>query len=216
MNILCFTDSRGQHKDTFCNQKIFTERLRDELGARVILCPFKWTTTLDFLYSIVSKTLKIRDYDKVILYTGVVEFSPRPISNYEQCYATKKHFLTREDGIEYDVEYKGEKTKSLISINYYEKVVIPTLQTLGERLILINTNKIASGWDGNYLKVNPIGRPKNIGVVADYSAKTLGKFQNLINLLEWNDEDIKRYTVDNMHLTHDGSEYIYNKLLEIL
>ena len=41
------------------------------------MCPMKWTTTLDFLELFPEK--KIKDYDAVILYTGIVEWSPRPL-----------------------------------------------------------------------------------------------------------------------------------------
>ena len=95
-------------------------------------------------------------------------------------------------------------------------MVIPYLQQFNEKLILINTNSIVKNWEGNYIKVNPEGRPKNIGLVSKYSEKTLGKFDRLIDLLKWSDDEIKKYTVDNMHLTHAGSEYIHDEILKHL
>lgn len=217
MKILCFTDSRGKLKESFVDKKIFTEKLLQEFNCQSLLCPFKWTTTLDFIHLVNTKRVDVDKFDKIILYTGVVEFSPRPLSNYYECYSTKNFikdicgdYLTEDT---YGVRYQEEDTKSLITIECYEKIIIPYLQSFGDKLIMINTNKIVPNWEGNYKKINPRGRPKNIDIVSEYSSKTLGKFDNLINLLEWNNEDIKKYTVDNMHLTYSGSEYIWNKLL---
>jgi hypothetical protein len=42
------------------------------------------------------------------------------------------------------------------------------------------------------------------------------QFTHVIDLLEWNDEEIKKYTVDNMHLSYEGSEWILSKLIEKL
>jgi 6-hydroxymethylpterin diphosphokinase MptE-like len=76
--ILIFTDSRGQHKPAGTNHDIFAERLAkdDRLDVEMYLCPMKWTTTLDFLERFPEE--KLKTYDHVILYTGIVEWSPRP------------------------------------------------------------------------------------------------------------------------------------------
>lgn len=76
--VLIFTDSRGQHKPAGCSYDIFAERLlKDErLDVDMFLCPMKWTTTLDFLEQFPLEQLA--KYDHVILYTGIVEWSPRP------------------------------------------------------------------------------------------------------------------------------------------
>lgn len=222
MKTLIFTDSRGQIKDSFSGRLLFTEKIKREFDCDLILCPYKWSTTLDFISLIESKKINIDLYDKIVLYTGVVEFSPRPLSNWEQAISDKLPFLHSFLGDyldlkeTYNVIYQGEDTKSIITTKAYEEVVIPYLQQLGDKLILINTNRIVPNWEGNYTNINPNGRPTNINKVAVYSEKTVGKFNNLINLLEWSDEDIRKYTVDNMHLTYAGSEYIYNKLIQYL
>ena len=222
MKVLFFTDSRGQHKQTFSEKKIFPEKFALEFDCDLLLCPFKWTTTLDFIRLIEHKQISIEKYDKIVLYTGVVEFSPRHFSNFKECMHDKFDFIESFLGdyldleTVYDCKYKGEHTKSLITTDAYENVVIPYLQKLNKKLILINTNKIVPNWEGNYIKINSYGRPKNINKVEEYSQKTLGKFDSLINLLDWDIDDVKKYTVDNMHLTYDGSEYIYEKLKEYL
>lgn len=76
--VLIFTDSRGQHKPAGCTHDIFAERLAKDarLDVDMFLCPMKWTTTLDFLEQFPPE--RLAQYDHVILYTGIVEWSPRP------------------------------------------------------------------------------------------------------------------------------------------
>ena len=83
-------------------------------------------------------------------------------------------------------------------------------------MIFINSNKVVKGWEGNYININPIGRPKNINIIEEYANINLNKFTNTVDLLSWNDNDVKKYTIDNMHLTYQGSEYIFNKIIKIL
>ena len=77
--ILIFTDSRGQHIPSGYSHKIFGERIKYEcidVEVDLVLCPMKWTTTLDF-FEYTEKN-DVSSYDYIILYTGIVEWSPRP------------------------------------------------------------------------------------------------------------------------------------------
>lgn len=76
--VLIFTDSRGQHKPAGTTHDVFAERLAKDprLDVDMFLCPMKWTTTLDFLEQFPPE--RLAQYDHVILYTGIVEWSPRP------------------------------------------------------------------------------------------------------------------------------------------
>lgn len=250
MKVLIFTDSRGEHKATFKTQPIFVDRLKMFLESNhhelvIMSCPFTWTSTIDFIELIETNMININEYDKIVLYTGVVEYSPRPLSNFIQCYSpTNPRDVTIESLLDrghstgriinnkqkfmekyipskyidenmnsvYECLYDGEETRSLISLNINKDIIIPYLQNLGDKLIFINSNAIVPHWDGNYVLKNPLGRPKNINIITKYSEQTIGKFQNMINLLDWTDNDVKKYTVDNMHLTYEGSEWIYEKL----
>lgn len=222
MKLLFFTDSRGQHKQSFLDKKIFPEIFFNKFDCDLFLCPFKWTTTLDFIQLIECKKINIDKYDKIILYTGVVEFSPRNLSNFKECLQSKLPFIETFLGKELDLtntygaKYRGEDTKSLITISAYKNIIIPYLQQLDEKIILINTNHIVPNWEGNYLDVNPLGRPSNISVVGEYSKETIGNFSKLVNLLEWDHKEIKKYTVDNMHLSYLGSEFILKKITEYI
>jgi glycosyltransferase involved in cell wall biosynthesis len=247
--ILIFTDSRGEHKNTFKTKKIFTEKLKDyfnniDINVDLMLCPFKWTTTIDFIQLIEDKKININDYDFIILYTGIVEYSPRPVTNYDAVMKCnndnytynnlidrkhsggriendkKKYFEklfsgTNDINRTYDTKYRGENTSSLISIDEYNKIILPYLKKINKKVIFINSNKCVDGWEGNYIKKNPDGRPSNIKIIEHYSRLTRNMFTNYVDLLKWTDSEIKKYTVDNMHLTYEGSEYIYEQILNI-
>jgi hypothetical protein len=251
--ILFFTDSRGELKPTFRDKLIFPEKAKAFLESRghavdMILCPFKWTSTIDFIELIETGTLRIERYDKIVLYTGVVDWSPRPVSSFKACmkgttrepidlksFRRKKRppkvanhkmtffrtfFGTRaykaHARTNLAADYRGEPTRNLYSLDMLETHVIPYLkQTFGERLIFINSNRLVPGWEGDYLLKNPDGRPKNIRILELYSERMNDHF-DCINLLKWSNRQIQRFTVDNMHLTHAGSEWIYERLMKRL
>lgn len=253
--ILIFTDSRGQHKEKNSfneNKIIFTEKLKIELyklykiKTDLMLCPFKWTSTIDFIQCIEANLINIEDYDYIILYTGVVEYSPRNISNLNECYNNsineeitfsklidkkskiinnklsfmEKIFSEYELKEQFDkcsvVTYKNEYTNNMVSKGMHENIVIPYLKNkLQDKLIFINSNYILEGWEGNYITINPLGRPKNINIINEYVDLNNKLFPNIIKL-DWYGDEIKKYTVDNMHLTYEGSEYIYNKIARLL
>ncbi|MFC3714808.1 hypothetical protein ACFONC_01375 [Luteimonas soli] len=79
--VLVFTDSRGQHKPVGQKHLIFGERLQGDarLEVDLFLCPMKWTTTLDFLE--MFDDAKLASYDAIVLWTGIVDWSPRPVSS---------------------------------------------------------------------------------------------------------------------------------------
>lgn len=257
MKLLIFTDSRGEHKASFPKKEIFTEKIKRVLELKgfivhLITCPYKWTTTFDFIECCENKLLDIENYDKIILYTGIVEHSPRiqldainliynsklnnqitlskllipPNKKKNRIVNAKKNIMNKlfgEKNIKnylnksFNIKYKNNNTINLLSEDMLLKNIIPWLKNnLGDKLIFINSNRIVKGWEGNYLKVNKFGRPRNISIIEKYSEILNENLPNIINLLNWNDIQIKKYTVDNMHLTYEGSEWIYNQLLKIL
>lgn len=254
IKILIFTDSRGEHNASFQDQLIFTEKItlflqNNGVNVDKMCCPFSWTSTLDFIEIIEKKIIDIDSYDKIILFTGVVEFSPRPLSNFEKCYQPEKfteitfdrlvkvnrqkekiinnkrefmsqfipsNLLRQHLESSYEVYYDNQDTRSLISFDINEHVIIPYLKKLDSKLIYINTNSIVPEWEGNYILKNKLGRPKNIHIISEYAKQMQNQFTHMIDLMEWTDEEIKKYTVDNMHLSYEGSEWIFNKLVTIL
>lgn len=250
--ILIFTDSRGQHKGSFQDKEIFTDKLKFELynlyniDTVLMICPFKWTSTIDFIQCIENKMINVEEYDYIILYTGVVEYSPRNLSNLNECcnnviddkitYSklsnrnskiinNKMSFMrtlfstdeiNEHFNINSEIKYKNEYTNNMISKKMHVNTIIPYLKNkLGGKLIFINSNYILDGWEGSYLKINPLGRPKNINIINDFVDLNKESFINIINL-NWKGDDIQKYTVDNMHLSYEGSEYIYNKIFALL
>lgn len=245
--ILIFTDSRGEFKKSFSNKLIFTEKIKlyykDKFDVELMLCPFKWTTTLDFLDIIDRNIININDYKYIILYTGIVEYSPRPLNNaikdlynniHHSIFTNKVDYIIRTTKIinnkkqifdkifteqlmteylnkPFNINFEKNKTINMYSCDMMEKYLIPRLNNI-HNLIFINSNKILNNWDGNYLR----GRPRNINIISTYSKITNNKLNNVINLLKWSDEEIKTHTIDNMHLTYIGSEYIFNKLKNII
>lgn len=243
MKILVFTDSRGQHKPRNSSHKMFVEMLQDLKDTQVdaYLCPMKWTTTLDFLEQFPPDTL--RKYDHVILFTGIVDWSPRPLqsaindlynnpqtSNIENLALTtndyskkvvnnKKHIFDATFGSNsmekhfsapFEVEYEGERTINMYSLGMLKDAIIPRLQAI-HNLIFINANRIVAGWDGDYWKK----RPDNIGLSEAYSSAVADVLpeRNLINLLAWDDKTVTEFTCDNIHLTKQGNEWIFNQIV---
>ncbi len=246
MKILVFTDSRGQHKPAGSKHLIFGERLLEELKddeVDLVLCPMKWTTTLDF-FDYAEKNDLI-SYDWIILYTGIVEWSPRPASSaYNDLYCNvnevnkgyytntrdyskkivnnKKQLfdnLFSEDDITHYLKnptptlYEGEKTINMYSLSMAKQSVIPELKKYSN-LIFISSNRILEDWDGDFKR----GRPKNISMIHEYTEEFVKKLpkDRVIDLGKWDKDDIKRYTCDNMHLTKQGSDYIFGAIMNII
>lgn len=247
MRILIFTDSRGQHKPAGQNHPMFAERLAADprVRADVFLCPMKWTTTLDFLERFPLERLAA--YDAVVLYTGIVDWSPRPVSSavYD---LYNNHKCSNEDNLgantrdyslkivnnkkkifdevfgenrilsylekPFDAEYNGEKTINMYGLEMAKDCLLPRLAQI-PNLIFITSNRFVPGWDGDYKK----GRPANIGITHAYSdlfAEQLQTKHRLIDLREWDNTDVVRFTCDNLHLNKTGSDFIFKELQQML
>jgi len=245
--ILVFTDSRGQHVPVGKKHKVFAESLRDELPnyeIELMLCPMKWTTTIDFLEFI--EQINISAYSWIILYCGIVDWSPRPYksANYDlynnsvEENTNSKDFNTRDYSQKivnnkkntfdkffgqdlitkylnkpFDTLFQGEKTINMYSLNMAKKALLPRLKSI-PNLIFINSNKVLKDWNGDHNK----GRPTNMAITNKYSklfADSL-PISRVVDLLTWNEEEIKKYTCDNIHLSEAGNRYILNKLINII
>lgn len=246
MKILIFTDSRGQHRPKGSVHEMFPYRIAKEPGFEVelYLCPFKWTTTLDFFATFSRE--RLLGYDAIILYTGIVDWSPRPAGsarndlydsqvvanegnlrlntdNYGQKTVNNKKAIfdevfgevamNRHLSEPFEEEYEGSRTVNMYSLEMAESSLIPRLAAL-PNLLFINSNRFCTDWNGDYWKA----RPSNIRVTEAYSelfARTLPRNQ-VIDLLEWQESDVKRFTCDNLHLSEAGNEYIHERLMQRL
>lgn len=242
--VLIFTDSRGQHKPRGSNHEIFAERIEKDPRFEVssYLCPMKWTTSLDFLMSFTPEQLKT--YDHVILYTGIVEWSPRKLSNaLNDLYNRKEaenlqniglntrdysrkvinakktkfdeifgaEVMARHFSNPFETTYDGEPTINMYPLEAGVENLASRLKAV-PNLIFINANRIVPGWRGDY----PRERPENMSLIHDYSIRFAAQFpeNRSVNLMEWDNEAVKRYTCDNLHLTKAGSDWIYERLME--
>ncbi|QXD22922.1 DUF115 domain-containing protein [Opitutia bacterium ISCC 51] len=242
MNVLVFTDSRGQHTAQGTEHLVFGDMLAKLDGLKVdgFYCPYKWTTTLDFLSSFDRDQLKA--YDLIVLQTGIVDFSPRPFSNavhdlYDckteensenlslntRDYSRKvrnwkKPIFDRIFGEEtmsehfdapFDSFYNGEKTINMYGLDMARLRLIPLLNDL-PNLLYINTNRMAADWNGDY----PRERPRNMPIIHDFSELYSKEIKQQVDLSSWTDREIKLYTTDNIHLTEEGNNFIFNRVLD--
>ena len=219
LNILLYTDSRGTNIPGQNNYNHYGVLLGKKYNVEKYLCPEKWTTTLDFLKLLKKKN--VESYDLIILHTGIVDHSPRhqQIAN-NMIYTGKKDIFDEVFGEEiikeylktdFGIDYEGDKTINMYSIEMAKKFLLPKLLDI-PNILWISSNKIVLGWNGNYWKE----RPKNISIIEDYSnlfLRYLGP-QKSIDLMRWNDEEVRKYTFDNMHPNKEGSNYIYKEILK--
>lgn len=243
--ILVYTDSRGQHTPRGADaHAVFAERLakRSDIDATIVLCPMKWTTTLDFLAFLEAN--EAEKYDHIILHTGIVEWSPRPqdsaladlynntapanlhegmantrdysrkvINNKKNMFDSLFGEASIQEYLEQDlgVEFEGKPTVNMYGLEHAKASLLPRLKAI-DNLIFINSNRFVKGWAGDHAR----GRPDNISLTEEYSAcfrDALGA-DKTIDLLAWSDEDIKRFTCDNIHFTKLGSDWIYQQLCD--
>jgi hypothetical protein len=202
----------------------------------------KWTTTIDFLEFMTDKDW--RSYDHVILYTGIVDWSPRPqksaisdlynnqapenleniklnTADYGQKVVNNKKALFddifgaervgRHLNTPFDVRFEDTPTINMYDLEMASEALLPRLSAI-ENLIFVNSNRFVPGWKGDHKR----GRPENITITEKFSELFLDALrgERVVDLLKWNPSEIQRYTCDNMHLTKQGSDWIYERLIE--
>ncbi len=223
--ILIYTDSRGFLVNCFlCNKtpkNSYIDMLSEEYNIDYQLCTKKHTTILDFLDYVENKD--ISKYSHIVIHLGIVDFSPRPLSQFDKVYNLKNKLAKRLfPNIEmkqqyYDDLYENEKTFSLYNVEYLRDVILPKLINISKLtyIIWLGVNKVDLEWNGNYFKT----RPSNINNILIY--------QNSIkDFLTINDSNVKYididkienfknklHTVDNMHLSIDGF-VLFNKVIK--
>lgn len=217
--VFIFTDSRGYEVTNPWNKKnpfsSYIGNLIKKYNVEYHICEESSTTIIDFLYQYQNQMKKGKQYDIVIAQIGLVDFSPRPKNMLKKIIKKKKnkinylgldinYFYSHLNEDFFKEIYYNEKLSNLYSIDYFESNIIPLLLAINN-FIYIGCNPILHNWRGNYWK----DRPKDINIILDYS-KLLENYlppQNVISLLNWNEEEIMKRTVDNIHLNKYG--YIY-------
>lgn len=245
--ILVFTDSRGQHTPRGVEPyPVFAHRLAQTPGieAEVYLCPMKWTTTLDFLE--LAETKDLSRYDRVILYTGIVEWSPRALTSaVNDLYDNPTVANLDSMGLDTrDYSKKVVNNKKAIYDrvfgmgNMYAHMRSDLgVEYQGDRTQNMYSLKMAERHllpiladIDNLLFINSNRfipgwngdymkvRPDNIGITEQYSALFRDTLGKgrCLDLLSWHEQAIKNLTCDNLHLSKAGSDWVYTKLIEML
>ena len=183
------------------------------------ICPEKFTTILDFLIEFDKH--KEKEFDHVIMHCGIVDFSPRPLSNIEKVKESKQDNVEFKKLIEFNKShyenpsenlYFGEKTNTIYSLEYLNIVLGEKIKKI-ENFIWINSNNILRDWDGNFKK----GRPLNINESVDLYEDALNKFIKVkISLKNWREKEIKDFTIDNIHFSKNGFKEISRLLIGLI
>jgi glycosyltransferase involved in cell wall biosynthesis len=215
--VLLYTDSRGTNIRGHCDYMHYGARLAEQFNVDMYLCPEKWTTTLDFL--VLCKHIRFEDYDAVILHTGIVDAAPRHQKvAIEQIYSTKKAIFDEIFGeqktwqhlnTDLGCEYEGDKTINFYSLDMARECLLPDLKKI-PNLIWIGGNRIVPGWRGNYWKE----RPANTSIVEQYFTLFASTLDHVVDLMVWNCDQVRQLTFDNVHPNKEGSDFIYERLLQ--
>jgi hypothetical protein len=219
--ILVFTDSRGFEVTKFWNRKnpfsSYIGNLIRNFDCTYIVCPEKFTSLLDFLEY--CENTNMDNYENIILHCGIVDFAPRPESSYDQMFLSKLT-LIKKFGFENLINkiksksgpvYDGEVTYSFLnelSIN----LLLSLQEKYIQKIIYISINPVLNDWTGNYWRK----RPANINSQLDLDILMKQSISNVVDLSSLTEEEIMRFTSDNVHYTKEGFAYIYNKLSLIL
>lgn len=208
--VLIYSDSRGRnitgpHSTHYLGSYIHS--LQRAFHVTYELTPHSHTTVVDFLNF--ADGVDLSAFDRVILHCGIVDFSPRPLSNIEKVKAGKQGLPrfpelfaanAAHHANPWDTLYMGEPTINLYSQQYLCDEIIPALVAI-PNLTWISSNHFVSGWEGNYTR----GRPTNIEqVVQGLDAQMRAAIPDVVDLSDWTPEQVKQCTVDNIHLSRHG------------
>lgn len=220
--LLVFTDSRGYEVVAPWNRQSayasYVGQLCKEYHVEHVICPEFSTTVIDFLYEYQQRLNAGKQYDVVIAHVGVVDFSPRPttmLADMMQAKSGKIAALFPES--EFDFEqyhqqafadlYFGKPVKNFYSAHFLQQSVIPKLLEV-ENLILIGCSPVLTDWQGNYWRE----RPKNMEMILAYSALCQAKITHFVDYSAWTAEQIKTYTIDNIHLSQAGFDLTHKEI----
>ena len=223
--ILIYTDSRGYEISSIFSRKSYRKSFIQDLimnyKCDVFICPEKHTTFYDFFET--QENYKMNKYDFVICLIGVVDFSPRPISQIEPILKLKKgkilnNFMVSNDSMKlttlHGSYYNGEPTSSLVGLKSVSSIV-NKLNAI-DNLIWISCNPVDLNWRGNYFR----DRPENINYVNEVSKSIISynKHKNfhVLDFTNWNLEEVRKYTCDNIHYSKEGMELIKNSIIKYI
>lgn len=212
--ILLYTDSRGINIPEHFYYAHYPLRLAQKYAVEAHLVPHKSTTTADFLNAYENNKSWQNDFDFIILHTGIVGFSPRPVKQiHDRIYPNKKEYLHRFFGKaavkkhyseDTGVDYYGDKTQSIFSFDMAKNEIIPRLKKI-PNLLFVGGTQIVPNWRGNYWR----DRPTNLNMSEDFFRYFEKKLPNSIDLMGWTHEEIKANTYDGIHPNQRGSDILF-------
>lgn len=214
--VLIFTDSRGFEITKLMNRKnprsSYIRYYMENYNTTVRLCQYKHTTIIDFIFEYRGK---YENYDLIVLHCGVVDFSPRPMSNGNYVHSSKRKKCMKMFGEEpqfdiYNSIYEGEKTRCLYNKDYLIRNIASELKSI-PNLLWISSNPIIGNWTGNYKRP----RPSNMNIIQEFDRYLLSELPFTISLLDWTDEEIKKYTVDNIHFNVLGFGVLLDNIKKV-
>jgi len=214
--MLIYTDSRGFEISKIYNKKNpFSSYVYDLMKIYNVtykIAPKSRTTIIDFLYYYENLN---QQFDYVLLHLGTVDFSPRPKDMLKKIYNEKKEeinsLFTKEElekNLTRIMSYNHEALEAFYDIETLKNSVIPRLLKINN-MIFIGSNRVLLDWNGNYQKE----RPKNINMIMRYNTELKNHLKHYIDLSKWEESEIKKFTVDNIHLNREGFNFLLKKIL---
>jgi hypothetical protein len=208
-SVLVYADSRATNVIGPLGKSVFgtyAARLMRSYRVYPVILPRPHTTLVDFLNHCDRDR---RAYDAVLLHCGIVDFSPRPVSSIPRIAAAKSRdpgfaeLFADNDAYHRDAhgpEYEGVPTTTLYSPRHLEDVLVPRLAAI-PNLVWVTTNDFVPGWEGNYTR----GRPVDIGArIAEFEARLRPVLAHVVDMHVWSYDDVRRFTIDNVHYTPSG------------
>ena len=216
--IYIFTDSRGSaiekmssRRNALTNSYILSCAKNYHVTPRIAID--KYTSIIDFIHCVETNKIDLNSYQKVILHLGVVDFSPRPLSSLfemEDRKRIKLNFLGLDVQHKYyDTMYCNEKTASFLSID--DVIQLLDKYPYLKNCIWVLSNRVLLNWDGNYWKA----RPSNINKILDYNKCLIENGCKVVEL-KWTDQEIIKYTCDNIHPNRIGFTIIDKYISELV
>ena len=223
---LLYTDSRSLYMKSFLSYKNpfygYTKYLLKLRNWNISICPEKHTTLIDFLYYYTK--LKIKNDLVIILHIGVVDFSPRTLSDAQMILDYKREKLSFLLGNDIAMNarigllngmYEGQDTATIYDKFILSKLVILLSQIAkSNKIIYVTSNPVLINWRGNYFR----DRPKNLNESLESENYLIQNicFQNVLNLKDINHSFIKHITTDNIHLNSNGHLLVGNVLRKFI
>lgn len=216
-SVLIYSDSRGLNLADKAKARIGTYAALLARRYRVTseLCPHSHTTIVDFLTYAEERSLD--RFDAVVMHCGIVDFSPRPLSNIAKVRAGKVDVPAFDAAFQANAAhyeqpdptlFEGEPTVSLWSEAFVRSTLIPRLRSI-ENLIWVTSNPFVPGWEGNYTR----GRPVNIAAYVErFDALMASELPNVVDLRDWSHDEVRARTIDNIHFSAPGFSAVADRV----